>query len=267
MNSTTEWRRWFLQQLIGQGIYNVMSQERIYQEVGRHYDTNLDLALRSLVDEGIVMSLESNREKKYVVNFEKLDEAQQIINSESGVDTENVVQPYMSEPEGYVYWFDNNENRKFKNQSIYRIYFKKTDKMNFAAQLMTTSMTKSKTIYMGSLSESDSYIAKLWRAVSAIAGESNDGTFILQNIQDKDRIACGNNRQRGKIALAIFCRLGYILQVGTKGNSTRFKLSGKKPFAITLDEIFNSSPNNKSIVNTKALEHDYRQSISYGVAH
>src|SRR5919202_179737 len=103
MISTTEWRRWFLQQLIGQGIYNVMSQERIYQEVGRHYDTNLDLALRSLVDEGIVMSLESNREKKYVVNFEKLDAAQQIINSESGVDTENVVQPYMSEPEGYVY--------------------------------------------------------------------------------------------------------------------------------------------------------------------
>jgi hypothetical protein len=65
--------------------------------------------------------------------------------------------------------------------------------------------------------------------------------FILQNIQDKDRIACGNNRQRGKIALSIFKKLGFIQEADFKGNSTRFKVSGKKPYSITLDEIFNIS--------------------------
>ena len=60
-------------------------------------------------------------------------------------------------------------------------------------------------------------------------------------------MACGNNRQRGKIALSIFRKLGYIQQVEIKGNSTRFKLSGKKPFAVTLDEIFDSKTNVKSI--------------------
>ena len=55
MTSTGQWRKWLLQQLIGEGVHNVMLEEHIHQEAGRHYDTNLDLALRSLRDEGIIM--------------------------------------------------------------------------------------------------------------------------------------------------------------------------------------------------------------------
>ena len=69
------------------------------------------------------------------------------------------------------------------------------------AQLITKSMGAPKTVYMGSLNESDSYISKLWRAVSIIATESKDGTFILQNLQDKDRVACGNNRSVVRLPL------------------------------------------------------------------
>lgn len=250
MPSISEWRIWILQQLISDGIHNVMLEERLREEAGRHYDTKFDLALSSLMDEGIVMSLESKREKKYVVNFDKLDEAQKIINSETSYESPTIIQPYIAEPEGYIYWFENKENRKFKKQSIYRIYFKKTDRMDFAAQLMTQSMTNPKTLYMGSLNESDSYISKLWHAASSIADESNDGTFILQDLQDRERIACGNNRQRGKIALIIFRALGYIQAIETKGNSTKFKIGGKKPFAITLDEVFNIKNNKNSAVNT-----------------
>jgi hypothetical protein len=111
--------------------------------------------------------------------------------------------------------------------------------MNFAAQLITKPMGSSKIIHMGSLNDPNSYIARLWRAVISVSEENKEGTFILQDIQDKDRIACGNNRQRGKIALSIFKKLGYIQQSEFKGNSIRFKVSGKKPYSITLDEIFN----------------------------
>jgi hypothetical protein len=240
VTSTAEWRKWLLHQLIGEGIHHVMLEEQIRQEAGRHYDTNLDLALRSLKNDGVIMSLESKHEKKYIVNYDKLDEAQRIINSQlkESEDENILVQPYIPEPDGYTFWFDNKETRKFKKQNIYNIYVKKTDRFSFSAQLITRSLGIPKTIYMGSLNEPNSYISKLWHAVSIIANESKDGTFILQNLQDKDRVACGNNRQRGKIALVIFRKLGYIIQVGTKGNSTRYKLTGKKPFAITLDEIF-----------------------------
>jgi hypothetical protein len=242
--SISEWRRWLLEQLLGGGVHNALMYEELRQEAGSHYDSNLESAITSLVDEGIITSLESNRTKKYVVNFDKLDDAREILHSHLiDIAKNNVIQPYMPEPENYVYWFDNLESRRFKNQSTYRIYFKKTDRLNFAAQLMTaTTIRKPRTIYMGSLNESESYISRLWHAANIIATESKDGTFILQDIQDKDRVACGNNRQRGKIALAIFRKLGYIQPVETKGNSTRFKLSGRKPFAITLDEIFNYNP-------------------------
>jgi hypothetical protein len=240
MLSTGEWRKWLLQQLIGEGLHSVMLDEQIRREAGRHYDTNFDLALRSLKDDGIIMLLESKHERKYVVNYDKLDQAQTIINS-APHEHENhavLVQPYIREPEGYVFWFDNKESRSFRKQSTYNIYLKSTDRLNFAAQLITKSLDNPKTIYMGSLNEPDSYISRLWRSVLLISNESKDGTFILQNLQDKDRIACGNNRQRGKIALIIFRRLGFIQQVTIKGNSTLFKMTGKKPFTITLDEIF-----------------------------
>lgn len=239
MPSISEWRIWILLQLISEGLHNILLEGRLREEAGRHYDTRFDLALTSLMDEGIIMSLESKREKKYVVNFDKLDEAQKIINSETSYESPTIIQPYIAEPEGYIYWFENKETRKFKKQSTYRVYFKKTDQMDFAAQLMTQSMSKPRTLYMGSLNEPDSNISKLWHAASTIAEERKDGTFILQDLQDRERIACGNNRQRGKIALIIFRTLGYIQPVEIKGNSTIFKVSGKKPFAITLDEVFN----------------------------
>jgi hypothetical protein len=245
MPSISEWRIWILLQLISEGLHNILLEGRLREEAGRHYDTRFDLALTSLMDEGIIMSLESKREKKYVVNFDKLDEAQKIINSETSYESPAIIQPYIAEPEGYIYWFENKETRKFKKQSTYRVYFKKTDQMDFAAQLMTQSMSNPRTLYMGSLNEPDSYISKLWHAASTIAEERKDGTFILQDLQDRERIACGNNRQRGKIALIIFRTLGYIQPVEIKGNSTIFKVSGKKPFAITLDEVFNMM-NNKN---------------------
>lgn len=237
-----EWQKWILKQLISEGIHRTILESQLYREAGRHHDPNFVSALRSLVDEGIIVVLESHRQIKYLVNFDKIDIAQDIINSHSKWNQIRVIQPFMPEPEGFVYWFDNNhENRKYPRQNIYRFYTSKTDKMEFAAQLITQSMSRSRTIYMGSLNNTNSYIYKIWRAAVGLSDESKDGTFILQDLQDRERVACGNNRQRGKIGIAIFKKLGYIREISTKGNSTRFKISGRKPFSVTLDEIFTYS--------------------------
>jgi len=235
-----EWQRWILRQLLSEGIHKSINENQLYWEAGRHFDPNFLPALRSLIDEGIIMVLESNRQRKFLVNFDMIDVAQSMINSSfKQSHHERVIQPYMPEPEGYVYWFDNNqENRKYRRQNIYRFYTSKTDRMEFAAQLITPSRSRSRTLYMGSLNNSSSHIFRLWKAALELSNESDDGTFILQDLQDRERIACGNNRQRGKISIDIFKKLGYIQEMGTKGNSTRFKISGRKPFAVTLDEIF-----------------------------
>src|ERR687889_1602581 len=88
MLSVEEWKRWFLYQLIGEGVHNAIYHEQILKELGKHYDINLYRALRDLIDDGIIMLIESKKKKKYIVNFESLSEAQMIINIENDPKTQ-----------------------------------------------------------------------------------------------------------------------------------------------------------------------------------
>ncbi len=243
MTSILEWKKWILYNLIGEGVHNVLFDDQIKKLSGRHFEENLTIALNILVDSGILLRLETSKRKKFIVNYERLNDAQKILNDnrnwkynkeDDGI--KNVVHKYFSEPEGYIFWF-NLDDQVRKKKSIYNIYYRKTDDLDFSAQIIT--QRHSKVLYMGSLRQNNSIISKLWNACLelATATKGNYSGFILQDIQDKDRRACGNNRQRGKIALAIFKKLGYITENGRKGNSTMFKVTGKSPPFTTLDSL------------------------------
>ncbi len=244
MTSIPEWKRWILYNLIGEGIHTVLFEDQIKKLSGRHYENNLTVALNVLVDNGILLKLETNKRKKFIVNYERLNDAQKILNDnrnwthgkENEKDNKNINQ-YFSEPEGYNFWF-NIEEPPRKKKSIYNLYYKKTDNLDFSAQIITQKY--SRILHMGSLRQNNSNISKLWRACQELSIISKNGEFILQDLQDKERKACGNNRQRGKISLAIFKKLEYIQENGKKGNSTSFKLTGKQPPFTTLDEIINT---------------------------
>jgi hypothetical protein len=240
----SEWKRWLLYNLIGEGVHNVLFEDQIKKLSGRHYENNLIIALNILVDNGILLKLETNKRKKFIVNYERLNDAQKILNDnrnwtyskEVEKEKEKNINQYFSEPEGYNFWFNIEENPRSK-KSIYNLYYKKTDDLEFSAQIITQRY--SRTLHMGSLRQNDSNISKLWRACQELSQMAKKGDFILQDLQDKERKACGNNRQRGKISLAIFKKLGYIIENGKKGNSTSFKLTGKNPPFTTLDKLTN----------------------------
>jgi hypothetical protein len=244
VTSIPEWKRWILYNLIGEGIHTVLFEDQIKKLSGRHYENNLTVALNVLVDIGILLKLETNKRKKFIVNYERLNDAQKILNDnrnwiygkENEKDNKNINQ-YFSEPEGYNFWFNIEEHPR-KKKSIYNLYYKKTDNLDFSAQIITQKY--SRILHMGSLRQNNSSISKVWRACQELSIISKNGEFILQDLQDKERKACGNNRQRGKISLAIFKKLEYIQENGKKGNSTSFKLTGKQPPFTTLDEIINT---------------------------
>jgi hypothetical protein len=244
VNSIPEWKRWILYNLIGEGIHTVLFEDQIKKLSGRHYENSLSDALNVLVDNGILLKLETNKRKKFIVNYERLSDAQKILNDnrnwthgkENEKDHKNINQ-YFSEPEGYNFWF-NIEEPPRKKKSIYNLYYKKTDNLDFSAQIITQKY--SRILHMGSLRQNNSNISKLWRACQELSIISKNGEFILQDLQDKERKACGNNRQRGKISLAIFKKLEYIQENGKKGNSTSFKLTGKHPPFTTLDEVIST---------------------------
>lgn len=244
MTSISEWKRWILYNLIGEGIHNVLFEDQIKKLSGRHYENNLAIALNILVDSGILLKLETNKRKKFIVNYERLNDAQKILNDNRNWtynkhnDKENKsVNQYFAEPEGYNFWFNIEENPRQK-KSIYNLYYKKTDDLDFSAQIIT--QRHSRILHMGSLRQNDSNISKLWKACQQLSQTTKKGEFILQDLQDKERKACGNNRQRGKISLAIFRKLGYIKENGRKGNSTSFRLTGKNPPFTTLDKLINT---------------------------
>jgi hypothetical protein len=244
VTSISEWKRWILYNLIGEGIHNVLFEDQIKKLSGRHYENNLTIAINILVDSGILLKLETNKRKKFIVNYERLNDAQKILNDNRNWtynrhnDKENKsVNQYFAEPEGYNYWFNIEENPRQK-KSIYNLYYKKTDDLDFSAQIIT--QRHSRILHMGSLRQNDSNISKLWKACQQLSQTTKKGEFILQDLQDKERKACGNNRQRGKISLAIFKKLGYIKENGRKGNSTSFRLTGKSPPFTTLDKLINT---------------------------
>ncbi len=246
MTSISEWKRWILYNLIGEGIHNVLFEDQIKKLSGRHYENNLTIALNILVDSGILLKLETNKRKKFIVNYDRVNDAQKILNDNRnwiyGKDDENEkhsnnINQYFSEPDGYTFWFNIEEQQPRKKRSIYNLYYKKTDDLDFTAQIITQK--HSRILHMGSLRQNNSNISKLWIACQELS-RMKKGEFILQDLQDKERKACGNNRQRGKISLAILKKLGYIQENGKKGNSISFKLTGKQSPFTTLDKLINT---------------------------
>lgn len=253
MTPIPSWKRWIIYNLIGEGVHNVLFDDQLKKLCGNNYDQNYEIALSSLVDNGILLRLETSRRKKFIVNYDKLIDAKKILNdnrnwklnkeAEKSERSEQRVfddiHRFYSEPEGYRFWFNLEENPR-KKKSIYNIYRKKTDDLEFAAQILTQK--HSKILYLGSLRQNHSVISTLWRAcveLSKVANLNENKRFILQDLQDKERKACGNNRQRGKIALVIFKKLEFIVEIGRKGNSTMFSVTGKSPPFSTLDDVIN----------------------------
>jgi hypothetical protein len=250
MVSISDWKKWIIYNLIGEGVHNVLFEDQIRKLAGRHFDENLIIALNNLVDNGLLLKLETNKKRKFIVNYEKLIDAQKILNDnrnwklskisgiedEKGQYTANSINQFYAEPEGFSFWFNLEESPR-KKRSIYNIYHRKTDDLEFAAQILTQK--HSKILYLGSLRQNQSVISRLWKACLDLSYEKNrnNGEFILQDLQDKERKACGNNRQRGKIALVIFRRLEYVAEHGKKGNSTIFRITGKRPPFSTLDDL------------------------------
>ena len=251
--SISDWKKWIIYNLIGEGVHNVLFEDQIRKLSGRHFDENLIFALNSLVDSGLLLKLETNRKRKFIVNYEKLIDAQKILNDNrnwrlgkiSGIEdgegkyVSNNINQFYAEPEGYSFWFNLEESPQ-KKRSVYNIYHRKTDDLEFAAQIITQKY--SKILYLGSLRQNRSIISRLWRACLDLSDEKirSDGGFILQDLQDKERKACGNNRQRGKIALVIFRKLEYVEEHGKKGNSIIFRITGRHPPFSTLDDIISA---------------------------
>ncbi len=215
------WEQWIIRQLVSDGITNVLSEEELRTRVGSHYEINMDHALKSLMDKSIITQMHTGNVKRYVVNIDKLDNAQSIAKKKIPKEKLDVAQQYVGEPKGYNYWFEPEKRRAFRKQSRYTIFRKSDGTKDFVGQVLSQSMLHPNNIHTGSLDEPDSHISKL---VNVMKELDKNGAFTLQDLQDRDRMSVGNNRQRGKVVLLVCEKLGMIEFAGMKGNSASYRV-------------------------------------------
>jgi hypothetical protein len=244
MTSIPEWRKWIIRLMTARGVNEYINYQDIVKIAAGYYDVNLERALTLLVDDGITICYESQGEVKYILDHRHLDLAKIEMNSDTISSSQSgVIQPFIPDPKGYVFRFEIPDRGALRKQCTYHIFTKIGDQQNYAAQIITRSNGQVKTLYLGSLNNQNSIIFRLWNAIIDIVSESKNGEFILQDLQNKEPKACGNNRQRGKVALAIFSALEFISIRTTTKRSIRYCFGTKKPIGLTLDDFTVITPN------------------------
>jgi len=171
----------------------------------------------------------SEGQKHYGIDVGKLEQARALINQpQIQTKTSEIVQPFdESEPKGYTLWRDESDTDRQRKRSQYRIY-KEIDHENYIGQIVSRSMFKPRNYRVGSLNDPKSKLSRIWAVIQHAVIENEHGTFTLQNLQDIDRKAVGNNRQLGKIGLIILREIGWIRIVDRVGVS--------RIYAIALDD-------------------------------
>lgn len=222
MKSIEWWEQWIIRQLVSSGITNILTGDELRIRTATHYEPNLDHALKSLMDKSIITQLYTGSVKRYSVNFDKMEVARNIAKKKIPTDKSDVIQPYIGEPKGYDYWFEPEKRRMFRKQSMYRIFRKSDGTKDFVGQVLSQSMLHPNNIHTGSLDNKESPISKLVEVMKDLG--KNGGVFTLQDLQDRDRISVGNNRQRGKVIILVCEKLGIIEFAGMKGNSASYKM-------------------------------------------
>jgi hypothetical protein len=239
------WKIWLVQLLLSEGSYTYLSRERILRETADHADDNLDEAIKQLLSDGIITFLMTGDRIEYGITIGRLQQAQDIANQhleeeeETNRDaTQQVVQQFIPEPHGYSYWCDVDDEVKSERRNLYSLFYKKSDSDDFAARILTKGSSKYRTLYVGSLNNPNSIISRAWRDIIEIVKQTTHATFTLQDLLQKDIDVCGSNKQRGRVLLAIFKRLGRIEPVRKRGNSVSYRITNDKPLSVvTMDEF------------------------------
>ncbi|MEO9364448.1 MAG: hypothetical protein ABI348_11160, partial [Nitrososphaera sp.] len=152
------------------------------------------------------------------------------------------------DPDGFEYWFSPPDNpNRIKKKSIYDYYRGKTDKQLYLAIIRSQSDGEPKTIKVGSMNKSTSYVARGWAIFNELVAASPDGTVSLMELIKRDTDVFGSNKRRGKVLLAIYEKEGWIVNAGKRGQDTRYRLSSSTPpepkrSVASLEEFMKKEP-------------------------
>jgi hypothetical protein len=224
--------------------YAARSKESIFSNFVEHGDKNAENAFSSLLNDGLILKTPCEGGVIYCLNvFEKLVEIEcETLGNKSKVMID-IDQPLEKEFNDVDHAFTTEADRAYPNRGKYYHCTKKTDKTYWITLMKPKGNARSKRLVLGSLSDSESRISRIYNAIIVISKGNRNGIIIKKHVEDIEPKACGNTRQYSKASFDVLEYLKKIQAVGSKGRTVKYLLLNEKRqeqkyVQLTLDNIF-----------------------------
>lgn len=208
--------------------YRITDESELLKQFASNFERNTQTAYEELFSLKIIEDIKVNGKMFYTLNFvEKSSDIESIIKNEPFEEKSNLIKPTDKEFKDLREEFRDASSRGFPNRGFY--YFcTKTDDPNYWIVLIKTKPnTPSYRIILGSITDKNSRIMKIWRATLKVSKINKGESFIRKWIENIEQKACGNNRLPSKSAFHIFVHLKWLEVTGRKGNVIYYKITGK----------------------------------------
>lgn len=229
MQQISEWKQRIISYLAarsgGYEAYRASGKGEIFRNFGTHVDPNADIAFLELLQEKIIMHVNSGLKSYYVLDFvDKREEIRRILRGETENGKAELVQPDESETNGLKLIFTKSADPKLLHRGNYYYYVKESDESFWVVLQKTQINTPAYRIVLGSEKDESSRICRIWKTAVEI-GKENSYLVIRKQVEDKNQKACGNNRLPSKAAFDIFMHKGWLSEVSKKGRTITYRLN------------------------------------------
>lgn len=205
--------------------YSTQKETEIEKNFTSHIDENFYVALKELIDNGIIHERNMGNMIGHTIDvLKKKDEIKYLLRLDENDTKAELIVPTDEEFGDYKLVFNNASERKYPNQGIYYYTTSKKNPSSWLVLIKHNPIKKAMRVKLGSLDDDESFISRIWKSTKLASQLSQDSKFVRKNVEDLDQQACGNNRIRSKCAFDIFVYLGKLEICGQKGLSKIYNL-------------------------------------------
>ena len=208
--------------------YRITDETELYKQFASNFERNTQTAYEELFSSKIIENIKVNGKMFYTLNFaEKSLEIESIIKNEPFEEKSNLIKPTDKEFKDLREEFRDASSRGFPNRGFYYFCTKKDDSTYWIVLIKTKPNLPPYRIILGSITDKNSRIMKIWCATLKVSKINKGESFIRKWVENIEQKACGNNRLPSRSAFYIFVHLKWLEVTGRKGNVIYYKVTKK----------------------------------------
>ena len=232
MFTVEEWKRrivkFFVLRTHPDFSYKIANEAELYKQFASNFEKNTQTACEELLSSKIIEDVKANGKVFYTLNFfEKSSEIESIIKNEPFGEKSDLIKPTDKEFKGLKEEFRDANSRGRSNRGFYYFCTKIEDPTYWVVLIKTKPNAAPYKIILGSVTDKNSRMMKIWRATLKVSKVNKSEPFIRKWVENIEQKACGNNRLPSKSAFQIFVHLKWLEITGRKGNVVYYKVIQK----------------------------------------